>query len=423
MTAYRPRWLPYGNDRMELPPEPFVLDTLHPRVPPGPPLEREALRAGFERPVGSPGLADLFRRSRRVLIVVSDATRTTGAARFLPILLERVRAAGDARVTFVVASGIHRRPTSAEIETILGPAIARAHEVLIHDPDDDSRLVEVGRTHAGTRVRVSSHLADHDTIVVTGAATFHYFAGYGGGRKALVPGLASRDTITRNHLRALRRDGTRHPGARAGRLAGNPVHRDMAEGAALIGPHLGVTSILTADGGIEAIFVGHWRRAHEAATRYLGRRRTVRATPRDLIVASAGGGPREINLIQAHKATEACIRALRPGGTLILVASCREGTGSTDFDDAIALRSEDEMVRALRREFKVYAQTALAWRRKTRSHRVILVSDLDDARVRDLGAEPAADLEDAFRLARGALAAGTPGWILDGGGAILVEAS
>ncbi len=408
---------------MELPPEPFVLDTLRPRLPEAPPLEQEALRVAFERPVKSPPLEEIFGRSRRVLIVVSDGTRTTGASRFVPVLLERIRSSRDADVAFIVASGIHRPPTPAEIETILGPEIATEHEVLIHDPDDDSRLEEVGRTRAGTRVRVSSHLRGYDTIVVTGAATFHYFAGFGGGRKALVPGLASRDTITRNHLRALRRDGARHPGARAGRLGGNPVHRDMAEGAALVGPHLGVNSVMTADGGIEAIFVGHWRRAHEAATRFLGHRRTVRVAPRDLIVASAGGGPREINLIQAHKAMEACIRALRPGGTMILVASCGEGTGSADFDEAIALGSETEMVRALRREFKVYAQTALAWHRKTRSHRVILVSDLDDGRVRDLGAEPAADLEDALRLARGGLAAGTPGWILDGGGAVLVEAS
>ncbi|MDX1389229.1 MAG: nickel-dependent lactate racemase, partial [Acidobacteriota bacterium] len=353
----------------------------------------------------------------------SDGTRETGAARFVPLLLDQIRAACDATVTFIVASGIHRRPTPQEVETILGGSVAKGHEVLIHDPDDESRLEDVGHTRAGTRVRVSSHLRDHDAVVVTGAASFHYYAGFGGGRKALVPGLAARETITKNHLRALRRDGGRHPGARAGRLAGNPVHRDMAEGAQLVGPHLGINSVMNAAGGIEALFVGHWRRSHEAATRDLARRRILRVERRDLIVAAAGGGPKEINLIQAHKAAEACIGALRPGGTLILVASCPEGTGSPDFDDAIGLGSERAMVGALRREFRVYAQTALAWHRKTRSHRVILVSHLEERRVRELGAEPAADLEAALRLARSDLPARTPGWILAAGAAVLVEPS
>jgi nickel-dependent lactate racemase len=422
MSEGRPDSVPYGDRRLEIPDTPFHLDAIRPGLPPSAPMSLGAIAAAIEHPNSGPALDDIFRRSRKVLVVVSDATRATGASEFLPPLLDRIRASGGASVTFIVASGIHRRPTGDEVEAILGRELAGRHEVLLHDPDDDTRLREAGRTRAGTPVRVNAALGEYDTVVATGAASFHYFAGFGGGRKALVPGLAARETISRNHLRALRRDGSRHPGARAGCLDGNPVHRDMAEGASVHAPNLVVNSILNDRLRIEALFVGHWRRAHEAACRYLRGRRTVRVAPRPLLVVSAGGAPKDINLIQAHKSMEAGTRALTPGGVFVVVASCREGTGSVDFDDGIARGNEDAMIRALHDEFKVYAQTALAWHRKTRSHRVILVSDLEDEEVRRLGAEPADDLERALRMAADTLPAKAAGWVMPHGAAVHVEA-
>jgi nickel-dependent lactate racemase len=411
--------LRFGSGRVEAARQPFPLDPL-----PLPQVARarsgDPVEAGLGRPIGSPSIDALFATARSVLIVVSDGTRATGSPRFLPALVRRISGATRADLAFVVASGIHRRPTDAEIEEILGPELSGRYEVLRHDPDDDAALVDLGSTSSGTPVRVHRAVASHDRLVLTGAVGFHYYAGFSGGRKAVVPGLASRETISRNHLRALTPEGARHPAARAGVLRGNPVHRDMAEGAALARPHLVVNSVLS-DAGIERLFAGHWRRAHEAACRHLRATRVLRVEPRDLVVASAGGEPTDQNLIQAHKTFEAAVGPLRPGGVLILAARCREGAGHPDFLPWFRRGNERRVVEELRRSFQVYGQTALSWMRKAAAHRVILVSGLPPEVARELGVVPAADLDEAFRVAREWIRPGTPGWLMEHGSRFLVE--
>lgn len=421
MRSAVPGRLAFGREPLDLPPSAFRLDPVPAARAPVSGHRPAGVSAAFDRPLGSPPIEEIFRGARKVLVVVSDATRSTGAIEFLPTLVDRIHGACRAEISFIVASGIHRRPTPGEVESILGPELAQRHRTILHDPDREAGLCEVGRTRAGTPVRVHAALREHDRIVLTGAAGFHYYAGFSGGRKALVPGLAARETVTRNHLRALRRDGSRHPAASAGRLHGNPVHRDMAEGAALIEPVLLINSVIDEGGRVERLFVGHWRRAHEAACRFVRFRRTVRVDRRDLVVASAGGDPSDINLIQSHKAFDAGVRALRPGGVFILVAACPEGAGHADFLPWFRFDSEDAWVRALRDDFQVYGQTALAWFRKTLAYKTILVSRLDPELVSRLNVRPAADLEEAFRLAREELPAGTPGWLIPQGGRILPD--
>ncbi len=414
----RPR-LRYGDTSLEIPESSFRIDPL-PAVPSAP-SGTSAVEAVLARPLGSPPFEEIVRGARTVLVVVSDATRSTGSALFLPALVDGIHRAGRASVTFIVASGIHRSPTDGEIDGILGPQLARRYPVLRHDPDDESRLVDLGRTGSGTVVRVNAALVEHDRIVVTGVAGFHYCAGFSGGRKALVPGLASRETVTGSHLRSITATGGRAPRAQAGRLDGNPMHRDITEGAALVGPHFLVNSVLGVAGGLERLFAGHFRRAHEAACRYLRATRVLRVEPRDLVVASAGGEPADIDLIQSHKTFENAAACLRPGGVVILVARCREGAGHPDFLPWFRLRSEGDLVRELKLHFQVYGQTALSWRRKTEKYHLILVSDLPAELARSLGAEPAGTLEEAFSLARGLVRAGSRGWLLEQGSRLLLE--
>lgn len=414
--------LRFGDGTLDVPDGPFRLEPVTPPFGPRAPLDPAAVEASLDAPAGTPPLRDLFRDARRVIVAVSDATRATGAAQFLPALIGRIREAGRAEIAVAIGSGIHRKPRPEEIRAIVGEAVAADHEILLHDPDATD-LVPLGRTGSGTRVAVHRRLAEADRIVLTGAVGFHYYAGFSGGRKAIVPGLASRETITRNHLRALRPDGTRHPLARAGRLDGNPVHRDMVEGAALTRPHLLVNTVMGASGGIEAIAVGHWRRAHETLCRHVRRTRTVRVAPRPLVIASAGGRPTDIDLIQSHKTFEAAVAAVRPGGVFILVAECREGAGHPDFLPWFEHRDEAAFVRALRADFKVYGQTALSWYRKAAQHRLIFVSTLEPGLVERLGATPARDLDEALRVAGRWLRAGDEGWVVSSGSKLLVEAA
>lgn len=421
MIAPSGRRVPFGTGDLALPEGWFELDS--PALPARPRTAASpgVLEAAIDRPIGGPTMEEALRGAERVLVAVSDGTRRTEIATLLPGLLERIRRAGGASVTFAVGGGIHRPPTPEEIAAILGPGIASRHRVIVHDPDDPAQLTELGRTSGGTPVIVHRALLDHDRVVLTGAVGFHYYAGFSGGRKAVVPGLASRLTVSRNHLRALRADGTRHPSAVAGRLDGNPVHRDMVEGAALVRPAFLVNTIPAEGTGVESVFAGDWRRAHLAACRHLRATRRVSLTPRDLVVASAGGEPTDLNLIQSHKAFEAGFAALSSGGTFVLVARCRDGAGSPDFLPFFAHPDEASMVEELRRDFKVYRQTALAWHRKARRCRLVLVSGLDEGTARALGAEPAADLDAAFRLAAQRLPRGTRGWLLSHGSQYLVE--
>jgi nickel-dependent lactate racemase len=414
--------IPYGDASLPLPAAPFLLDVVDP-APSAAAAGPAEIAAALERPRGSPPAREVFRGARRVLVVVSDGTRATGLREVAPALVEAIRAASAAEITFAVASGIHARPTESEVRRILGEDVAARHAVLLHDPDDSAGLVDLGRTRKGTRVIVSRALRAHDRIVLTGAVGFHYTAGFSGGRKAVVPGLASRETVSRNHLRAIDARGGRHPGARAGSLADNPVHRDMAEGAAMVGAHFLVNTVVGAGGRVQGVFAGDVRDAHLAACRHVRATRRVRLAPRDLVVASAGGDPADVDLVQSHKAFEAAAAALRPGGVFVLVARCGKGAGSADFLDAFDLSGEREMVRALLGDFRVYAQTALSWHRKAKRLRLILVSDLPDPVARKVGAEPARDLDQALALAAGHLPPGTRGWVLPRAPKILVEAA
>ena len=414
--------LPYGSEQRTVPPSFPALEVVaaSPR--------RGRNRAGaveigraLDDPVAGPALRDAVRGAASALVVVSDGTRATGAEWFLPALLDRLRGAGVREIRLAIASGLHRRPDAREIAAIVGDDLARDLPVVLHDPDDADRLVHAGATSAGTPVRVHRAALEHEAVILTGAVGFHYYAGFTGGRKAMVPGLAGRDTIARNHLRALRPDGSRHPYARAGRLSGNPVHRDMVESAALVRPAWLVNSVMAEDGGIERLFAGHWRRAHESACRYVRATRVRVLEPRAVVVASAGGHPYDVDLIQAHKAIEAAMGALAPGGTLVLMARCARGVGHDDFLRYFRYSTVDDHVAALTAEFRVYGQTALSWRRKLERCRLVLVSDLEPDLVRQLGAEPAADLEGALGVAFRGRSRNTPGWILPHGARVWIE--
>lgn len=417
-----PEGVRYGSQVLRFPEHPFRLDPLvgPRRSRPASASEDDPSRL-FDRPTAGPPLDDALRGKRSAVVVVSDASRSTGVERYLPALLGRIRASGVETVTIAVGGGLHRPAGAEEIERIVGRGPAAACEVVVHDPDDDDRLVALGTTEAGTPVRVHRVLVEHDAVLLTGAVGFHYYAGYSGGRKAVVPGLAARETVVGNHLRALRADGSRHPDARAGLLAGNPVHRDMVESAAFVRPTFLINTVMGEGGTIEAAFAGDWQAAHEAACRYVGETRTVEVEPRPLVVVSAGGAPHDIDLVQSHKAFEAVFPAVAEGGCVILVAACPDGFGAADFESGLAIPDEDALVAELRRDYRVYLQTALAWRRKLVHCSLVLVSGMPEAAVATTGAVAARDLSDALRKAARSVPSGAPGWVLEQGIRWLLE--
>ncbi len=363
-------------------------------------LADDEIRDALRRPVWSgAGAGAAWSRvapGERTCIVVSDHTRKTGASRVLPILLDGLFArgcsAGDLFILF--ASGIHRRPKSEEIDRILGPDVARAFagRIFFHDADASAGLVDVGATPRGHRVRLNRLAVEARRLILVGAATYHYHAGFGGGRKSLVPGLAGRETIAWNHSLTLDPDADRiHPAVRIGNTDGNPVAEEMLAGARLRPPDAIVNTVLSPAGEVVGVFAGDMEPAHRAACALVERvsRVDIREAA-DLVIASAGSAS---NWVQSHKALFNASRAVGAEGRIILLAPCPDGLGDEGFRRWARLRDVRDIYRGLRQAPEVLGQTALSTRE--RGARTIAVTGMGADDVSDLGIETAPDLDAA----------------------------
>ena len=398
--------LHYGRRSLPLPDGFFSrADLLMAKPQPLPPSEDGHIGRRICRPAGSLPLSRLARPGDRVAIAVSDVTRYSATEKIVPFLLRETDAAGIPRdrVTLFVARGTHRAMTDAEVREAVGAEIDSGIRVEQSDPDGD--LATLGTTSRGTKVLVSRRLMEHDRIVLTGTISFHYFAGFGGGRKALVPGCAGRETALQTHFRIFRTDGPgKHPMARPGILGGNPVHEDIIEAVSMASPTFLVNTLLTPGKRLFDLVAGHWQKAHEEGCARYAKHFRVRVAKRyPLVIASAGGYPKDINLIQSHKALDNAFLATEPGGVLILLAECPDGFGSPHFFPWFRHKDPDALERELRANYQIYGQTAHAVLTKTRACRVILVSSLPPEDVEAMGMTPAPALPDAIRAARGIL--------------------
>ena len=396
---------------------------------------RAVLRATPLAPKGSPEelitaalalcdpLLTRFTPGQQVVIITSDITRYTGSELYLPLLVDELNRRGipDRDITILIALGIHRKQSEAEHRKIIGPLHGRI-TVLDHDCDDPGKLVSLGKTANGMEVLVNRLAVAADRLILTGTIGFHYFAGFGGGRKALLPGVGGRASCLASHFTLLRPEpgSGRHPLATAGVLDGNPVHEALCQACALAGPDLLLNTVLGPEKQIIAVFAGEWDEAHRRGCRYYGEQFTSSLTElADLVVASCGGYPKDINLIQSHKAMEYAGRALKEGGVMILLASCRDGYGNPTFFDWFRYRELDEFEAALRARYEINGQTADALLEKAKRFRIILVSELPQAEVRTMSLIPAATLDEALATASGLLPEEYSAYIIPQAGTVL----
>lgn len=368
---------------------------------------RDAMRAALDQPIGLDGPAlGAFRPGERVAIIVSDSFRKTGIHALLPVLIDGLTEAGirDNDIQFVYATGTHRGPTPEEEVQILGAEMhARfGSRAYAHDPYDAAQLVTVGETSRGTPVSINRRVYESDRIIATGAVVLHYFGGFGGGRKAVVPGVAGVDTISHNHALNLDPNSDQlDPRVRIGALDGNPVAEDMLEAAQMVPVDCIVNTVLNRHGQIAGVFAGGMDAAHRAAADFARAMFTVPIAERaDLVIAASG--PTK-NWVQTHKALFNAYQAVRPDGRIVLAARCEEGLGSANFEKWLALGDRAAIIAGLRKQSEINGQTALSTIEKTPI--TWLVTDLSDADTARLGARKAASLEGALSQARAELAA------------------
>ena len=384
---------------------------------------RELVRRSLAAPLGTPPLQQIVRPGEKVVIVSSDITRYTGSEIYLPILVETLNECGipDRDITIVIVLGIHRGQTAAEHQKIIG-SLAERIEVRDHDCDDPEQLVDLGQTSSGLPVEINRTVVAADRVIVTGTASLHYFAGFGGGRKGLVPGVASRKTCMATHFAIFNppETGGKHPQAAPGCLDGNPVHQAILEAARMVKPDFLLNTVLTPDKQLLRVFCGELDQAHLAACAIAGQLyRLSLDAPAELAVISCGGAPKDINFIQAHKALDYGVKALRPGGTAILLAECPDGFGNATFFDWFRYRDLAEFEAALRENYEINGQTAHSTLSKACSFRVILVSSFDREQTERMGMEKADSLDAALQMAYEKLPENPRTVVIPDGGTVL----
>lgn len=407
--------LPYGLGSMEAVLEGVqCFGTIHIAEAPACVDEAALVHQALEVPIGQPlPLRNRLQPTDRVTIVVSDSFRKTRVDAVLPVLLDELThaGAGDAAITFLFATGTHRAPTPAEQAAILGQSVYQrfADSCICHDADDAADLVAVGTTSRGTPVLLNRRVVETDCLIVTGAVVLHYFGGFGGGRKALLPGAAARETIARNHAMNLDPHEDRvNPDVRIGVMDGNPVAEDMLEGALMVPTEMLVNTVLDRRGRIAGVFAGGLVEAHRAACAFASGRYAVPiAEQADLVIAAAGPAK---NYVQTHKALYNAYQAVKPGGRIVLLAPCEEGLGGEQFAQWMRMGSPAAVMAALRCNSEINGQTAFSTMEKTSI--TTMVTDLSVRDAALLGVRTAPDLESALRCVLLELPANPTCWIM-----------
>ncbi len=335
----------------------------------------------LDTPIGTEPLEEIVGPGESILIVVPDATRQTAAGQIVNLVVRRLIANGSlpSDITIIFATGIHRKVTEAEKSEILTPFIAQRIKTLDHDPRDLAKIVRLGETAGGISVELNRALVEFDHTILVGGISFHYFAGFTGGRKLVCPGLASSSTIAATHKLAFDCEKrSRREGVDTGLLDGNAVHEAFMEAAGKIKPPFAISTIVNSAGDAVDLFCGDLITSHRAACDVFANNHTVNiAEKRDLVIASCGGSPHDTNLIQAHKALEAASHACNEGGTIVLLAECSGGLGRDDFLKWFAARDSDMLAESLCEKYQVNGQTAWSLLKKAERFNIRVMTSLD----------------------------------------------
>ena len=392
--------LGYGRSTISLDYDPARFDVLAPDERASHPLSDVEIGAALDRPIDSLPLEEQVTAGDRVLIVASDATRATGSAQIINLLVRRLIENGvqPGDIAIIFATGIHRPVRADEKAELLTPFIAQRIRTIDHDAYDSAQLIQLGVTEHGTPVQVNRALKEFDKIILTGAVGFHYFAGFTGGRKSICPGLAAAHTIESTHMLALDFErGGRREGVGAGRLSGNAVHAECERVATMIDPAFSINAIVDERGRCEKVFAGHWRTAHARACEDYAAGHSVQIPEkREVVVVSCGGSPYDINLIQAHKALDMAASACGDGGMIVFLAECVDGLGRSDFLKWFESADSRALEVRLREAYEVNGQTAWSLLTKAERFRIRIVTKLPEDDVRRMRMLPVSSLDEAL---------------------------
>jgi nickel-dependent lactate racemase len=370
-------WLPYGKTEvcLRVPARNF-LGSIEPREKPGVPDAKAEIEKALKEPVGSKRLVEIVKPESKVAIIVDDATRPAPSHLMVPSLLDELNSAGvkDENVTVIFGCGTHKAVTHDEAVRLLGENITKRVKTISHDckaPD----LVYVGTTSKyGTKVYLNRVFAEADVKILTGDVGFHYYAGYGGGRKSVLPAISGEETIKANHAMLL------HQNAKTGVLDGNPVHEDMTEAAKMAKVDFILNVVTNSKGEIVKAFAGDLEQAFYEGVKVADEMYRIPVDRRaDIVVVSPGGYPADVNLFQAYKGVDSALEVVKRGGVIILAAECPEGHGNHVFYDWMVKYKDLKTVeREIKRNFVLGGHKAYYLLKALQKAQIILVSAMPD---------------------------------------------
>ncbi|MGI5884446.1 MAG: nickel-dependent lactate racemase [Candidatus Spyradocola sp.] len=364
--------------------------------------EEALVQRALAAPIASPPLCELARGKRRVVVLLSDHTRPVPSRVLLPPMLAEIRRGNpDAEITLLIATGCHRAPTEAELREKLGPELYARERIAVHDCDDKDALVALGTLPSGGILEINRLAAEADLLVAEGFIEPHFFAGFSGGRKSVLPGIASRRTVVSNHCAAF----IDSPRARTGVLDGNPIHQDMVWAARRANLAFVVNVVIDHDKRAVFAVAGDVERAHEAGCAFLSEHCRVRPEMADLVLTTNGGYPLDQNLYQAVKGMTAAEATVRPGGVILMMASCSDGCGGEAFYRQIAGEADLNKTLAQFRVCRPEETEPDQWQsqiliRVLQRATVLLLSEAPDELVRAMHMLPVHSPEEGLALAR-----------------------
>jgi len=369
-------WIPYGKTEIcaRIPTRNYI-GNIEPKEKEGVKDTRAEIERALSEPIGTKLLSELVKPGDKIAIVVDDQTRSTPSQLIVPPILDELKKTGvkDEDIKIIMGCGTHRPTKPEEMNALLGEETLQRVKVISHDCRAKD-LAYLGRTKALTKVYVNKVFAEADVRVLTGDIGLHYYAGYGGGRKSVLPAVSGEETIQHNHAMIL------HPKARTGVLEGNPVHEDMVEAARLAKIDFIVNIVTNSKRELVKAYAGDLEQAFYEGVKLVDEMYKVPIERRaDIVVVSPGGHPHDIDLYQAYKGVDDALDAVKRGGVVIWAAECPEGHGNEVFYDWMTrFKDPREMEAEIKRHFQLGGHKAYYLARALQRVQIILVSTLPD---------------------------------------------
>jgi lactate racemase len=347
------------------------------------------IREALDNPIKSRPLSEIVNPDSRIAILVSDVTRPTPTAKILPTLLEELYLGGakHENIFIVFALGLHRQQTEDESKRLVGEDIYKKIRCIQHET---SRCMHIGVTSRGTPIEIFEDVLDADIVIGTGSVEFHYYAGYSGGAKSVLPGISSRETIITNHKMMIDEN------AVSGRVDG-AVRQDMEEAAKIFGLDFILNVVLDSKKEIVAAVAGDFIEAHRKGTEVVDSMYKVPVEPADAVIVSCGGFPKDVNLFQANKALDNATQAVKAGGSIILVAECAEGIGNQVYECwNRECRTPDDAIERFKQCFEFGGHKSAIIAKIAKKFKLYLVSKLPEEQTKSAFFIPMPGLKEAL---------------------------